>query len=93
RAVIVTPNVRSVGFEFYIDYTHIRPFTSTSLERVAYDAGFSRYAVQYSYTGIPLTKFLNQRGLLSIDGAIKIQSFFYSLGLRVKETLVLVAEK
>ncbi|MGA3244260.1 MAG: class I SAM-dependent methyltransferase [Bacteroidota bacterium] len=93
RAVVVTPNVRAVGFEFYIDYTHIRPFTSTSLERIAYDAGFSTYSVLYSYTGIPLTKLLNQRGLLSIEGALKTQSFFYSLGVKVKETLVLVAEK
>jgi SAM-dependent methyltransferase len=93
RAVIVTPNVKSVGFEFYIDYTHIRPFTKTSLERVAFDAGFTRYSVQYSHTGIPLTKLLNRRGLLSINGALKIQSFFYAIGVKVKETLVLVAEK
>jgi SAM-dependent methyltransferase len=93
RAVIVTPNVQVVGFEFYIDYTHIRPFTRTSLERIAYDAGFSRHAVLYSYTGIPLTKFLNQRGWLSIEGALKAQSLFYSLGAKVKETLVLLAEK
>ena len=93
RAVIVTPNVRAVGFEFYIDYTHIRPFTSTSLERIACDAGFSLYDVQYSYTGIPLTKFLNRRGFLSIEGALKVQSFFYFLGASVKETLILVAKK
>jgi SAM-dependent methyltransferase len=93
RAVIVTPNVRVIGFEFYVDYTHIRPFTSTSLERIAYDAGFSQYSVQYSYTGIPLTKLLNRHGLLSIERALRVQSFFYSLGVKVKETLVLVAEK
>lgn len=93
RAVIVTPNVRVIGFDFYFDYTHIRPFTPTSLERIAFDAGFSRYKVQYSYTGIPLTKLLNERGLLSIAGALKVQSFFYSLGARVNGTLVLVAEK
>lgn len=93
RAVIVTPNVQSVGFEFYIDYTHIRPFTRTSLERIAYDAGFLRYSVLYSYTGIPLTKLLNRRGWLSIERALKIQSFFYNLSAKVKDTLVLVAEK
>jgi SAM-dependent methyltransferase len=93
RAVIVTPNVRSVGFDFYIDYTHIRPFTATSLQRIAYDAGFSHHSVQYSYTGIPLTKFLNHRSWLSIAGALRIQSFFYKLGAKVVDTLVLVAEK
>lgn len=93
RAVIVTPNVQSVGFDFYIDYTHIRPFTKTGLERVACDAGFSRYSVLYSYTGIPLTKLLNKRGLLSTEGALKVQSLFYGLGVKVKDTLILVAEK
>ena len=93
RAVIVTPNVQSIGFKFYADYTHIRPFTKTSLERVAYDAGFSRSTVLYSYTGIPLTKLLHTRGWLSINGALSVQSFFYQLGMKVKETLVLVAEK
>jgi SAM-dependent methyltransferase len=93
RAVIVTPNVQSIGFKFYADYTHIRPFTKTSLERVAYDAGFSRYTVLYSYTGIPLTKLLHTHGWLSIKGALGIQTFFYQLGMKVKDTLVLVAEK
>jgi SAM-dependent methyltransferase len=93
RAVMVTPNVQSIGFAFYADYTHIRPFTKTSLERVAYDAGFSSYQVLYSYTGIPLTKLLYTRGWLSIQGALAVQKFFYDLGMKVKDTLVLVAEK
>jgi SAM-dependent methyltransferase len=93
KAVMVTPNVESIGFKFYADYTHIRPFTRTSLGRVAYDAGFSDFKVFYSYTGIPLTKFLHKRGWLSIKGALSAQSFFYSLGMKVKDTLVLVAVK
>ena len=93
RAVIVTPNVQSIGFKFYADYTHIRPFTKTSLQRVAYDAGFSRYSVLYSYTGIPLTKLLHTHGWLSIKGALAVQTFFYQLGMKIKDTLVLVAEK
>jgi SAM-dependent methyltransferase len=93
KAVIVTPNVQSIGFRFYADYTHIRPFTRTSLERVAFDAGFSSYTVLYSYTGIPLTKFLNSRGWLTINGALAVQGFFYQLGMKIKDTLVLVAEK
>jgi SAM-dependent methyltransferase len=93
HAVMVTPNVQSLGFEFYADYTHIRPFTKVSLERVAYDAGFSRYTVFYSYTGIPLTKFLHTRGWLSTRGALAVQTFFYQFGMKIKDTLVLVAEK
>ena len=93
HAVIVTPNVQSIGFEFYFDYTHIRPFTRTSLERIAVDAGFSRSSMLYAFTGVPLTKFLNKKGLLSISGALNIQSLFYRFGMKVKETLILVAEK
>jgi len=93
RAVFVTPNVKTLGFDFYTDYTHIRPFTTTGLERVANDAGFSKYSTCYYHTGIPLTKFLNRRGLLSLEGALKIQSSFYHLGFRIKDTLVPVAEK
>jgi len=93
HAVFVTPNVQTVGFEFYIDYTHIRPFTKTSLQRAANDAGFSQFSVYYYHSGIPLTKFLNRRGLLSLEGALRIQSFFYNFGFRMKDTLVLVAEK
>ena len=92
RVVVVTPNVRAVGFEFYVDYTHIRPFTSTSLERIAYDAGFSRYDVRPAYTGVPMSKMLHARGLLSLEGALRAQTFFYHLGARVNETLILVAE-
>ena len=93
HAVIVTPNVQTLGFEFYFDYTHIRPFTKISLERVAYDAGFARSTVLYAYTGIPLTKLLCKRGLLSVKNAIKVQTLFYKLGMKAKNTLVLVAEK
>jgi SAM-dependent methyltransferase len=93
HAVFVTPNVQTLGFDFYIDYTHIRPFTEISLERIAADAGFSEYSVHYSFTGIPLTKLLNRRGLLSLEGALRVQSFCYRMGLKVKDTLVLIAEK
>lgn len=93
RAVYVTPNVKTLGFDFYMDYTHIRPFTKTSLERAANDAGFSKYSVCYYHKGIPLTKFLNRRGLLSLEGALRIQSLLYNFGFRMKDTLVLVAEK
>lgn len=60
---------------------------------MANDAGFTKYSVSYYHSGIPLTKFLNRRGLLSLEGALKIQSFFYNLGFRMKDTLVLIAEK
>ncbi len=93
KAVIVTPNVQSLGFEFYVDYTHIRPFTKTSLERIAYDAGFSRFTVEYMYTGLPMSKLLYRKGLLSVTTALRIQAMCHSLGMRIKDTLVLVAEK
>lgn len=93
RAVIVTPNIQTVGFDFYVDYTHIRPFTTISLERIADDAGFAKRDVHYSYTGVPLTKLLHRRGYLSVEQALAVQSLFYRCGLRVRDTLVLIAEK
>lgn len=93
KAIIVTPNVQSLGFEFYVDYTHIRPFTKTSLERIAYDAGFSRFTVEYMYTGLPMTKLLHRKGLLSVQTALWVQTMCHRLGMRIKDTLILVAQK
>ncbi len=92
RLVIVTPNIESIGFEFYVDYTHIRPFTMEGLRRIAYDAGFSNFDVRYMYVGIPMTKFLFRRGLLSISTALRVQKAVYNLGMKSKDTLMLIAQ-
>ena len=76
-----------------VRYPTTRPVAPSHATQICSGSCSVKYRVQYSYTGIPLTKLLNQRGLLSIDGALKVQSFFYSLGVKVKETLVLVAQK
>jgi SAM-dependent methyltransferase len=52
KLIVITPNIYRVRHRFWRDYTHVRPFCAESLERVAYDAGFSgievrRYALQY----------------------------------------------
>jgi SAM-dependent methyltransferase len=93
RAVFVTPNVERLGFEFYDDYSHIRPFTRRGLDRAASDAGFAKHFVTYYHKGIPLTKLLHRRGTLSLEGALRVQSFFAPFGGLMKDTLVLVAEK
>jgi SAM-dependent methyltransferase len=93
RAVFVTPNVERLGFSFYNDYSHIRPFTQKGLDRVAADAGFPTHSVTYYHKGIPLTKLLHRRGMLSLGGALTIQSFLAPFGFLLKDTLVLIAEK
>lgn len=93
RAVFVTPNVERLGFAFYNDYSHIRPFTKTGLDRAAEDAGFPKHFVTFYHKGIPLTKLLHRRGLLSLEGALKAQSFLFPFGFSMKDTLVLVAQK
>ena len=93
KLVVVTPNVKKIGFNFYEDYSHISPFIRESLERIAFDAGFSRHKAEYMTVGYPLSKFLYKRGLLSVPRALQIQSMLYSMGIKARQTLVLVAEK
>lgn len=93
KLVVVTPNISKIGFAFYEDYSHISPFIKKSLGRIAFDAGFSKYEVTYMPLGYPLSKFLHKKGLLSVQQALRIQSALYGLGMKTKQTLVLVAEK
>lgn len=93
KLVLVTPNIKRIGFAFYEDYSHVSPFIKESLERIAFDAGFSKYEAMYMPVGFPLSKFLHRKGWLSVHTALRIQSAFYALGIKAKQTLVLVAEK
>lgn len=43
---IIVPSPKDM-VAFYDDYTHIRPFTPTSLTQLAEDTGFQRYRVEY----------------------------------------------
>lgn len=50
--VVITPNIYRVRHRFWRDYTHVHPFCTESLRRIAYDAGFRDvsirgYALQY----------------------------------------------
>ena len=44
--VIVTPDIKRVGLNFWLDYTHKSPFTKKGLERIFYDAGFQTIRVE-----------------------------------------------
>jgi len=93
KLVVVTPNIKKIGFDFYEDYSHISPFIKKSLMRIAYDAGFSEFDVEAMHVGYPLSKFLYNRGWLSLRSALKIQSMLYAFGMKAVQTLVLVAKK
>lgn len=93
RLVIVTPNIAHIGFKFFVDYTHLRPFTRESLANIAVDTGFVHIEVGFSYRGIFGSKFLHRKGFLSVQSALKLQSFLYGIGFRGRENLVLVGEK
>lgn len=91
--IVVTPNVEEIGFEFYVDYTHIRPFTRRSLLNLAGDAGFADARVEYLPKGVPLSKTLHANGWLSVESALSIQTTLKRLGYVGRETLVLIARK
>ena len=44
--LIIVPTPRDID-AFYDDYTHVRPFTKTSLKQLAEDAGFRRHRETY----------------------------------------------
>lgn len=50
--IVPTPNDMVA---FYDDYTHVRPFTPTSLKQLAEDAGFGRHKTEY----LPWTRGIN----------------------------------
>lgn len=47
RLLVVTPDVQRYGFRFWVDHTHVRPFTRPSLERLLRMYGFEVEHVEY----------------------------------------------
>jgi SAM-dependent methyltransferase len=50
-ACIIVPSPNNLA-AFYDDYTHVRPYTHTSLAQLAEDTGFEKYRVEY----LPFTR-------------------------------------
>ena len=44
-ACVIVPSARTVSTTFYDDYTHVRPYTQTSLTQLAHDSGFRRIEI------------------------------------------------
>ncbi len=44
-ACVIVPSARTVTTTFYDDWTHVRPYTTTSLTQLARGAGFRRYEI------------------------------------------------
>ncbi len=93
KLVVVTPNIARIGFKFFVDYTHRRPFTRESLINIAVDSGFEPIEVGFTHRGVLGSKFLHSRGLLSVQAALRLQTILYRLGSRARENLVLIGEK
>ena len=93
QMILSTPNVKKIGFDFYIDYTHIKPFTSESLLHLAQDAGFKEYKISYLHKSIPLIKHLYKLKAIKIETILWLQDILYSLKFRHNQTLVLIAKK
>lgn len=54
RAVLLTPNCPyALNRFFWDDYTHQRPFTKISLERIALDAGFTTFKIYTDFRCFP----------------------------------------
>ena len=91
--VLTTPNIQKIGFDFYNDYTHIKPFTSESLLQLAHDVGFKDYKIYYFHKSIPLIKHLYKLKSVKMETILLLQNILYNLTFRDNKTLVLIATK
>lgn len=89
KAVVLVPDVKRYGFDYWRDYTHLTPFTKEGLRRVAIDGGFtnfkiSRYVFNY-LKYLPASRGQKMRGWLD--------RFETIIALAISKDLVLVAYK
>ena len=91
--ILSTPNVHKIGFDFYTDYTHIKPFTSESLLQLAQDVGLKECKISYFHKSIPLIKHLYKLKVIKIETILLLQNILYNLKFRDNKTLILIAKK
>jgi SAM-dependent methyltransferase len=77
---------------FYDDYTHIRPFTKISLEKIAYDAGFRDCQSNYAYRTVTGFGWLVRKKILSPKQIVFIQKALWKLRIR-SNTIELICRK
>lgn len=93
KAVIYTPNcpylLYRINKNFWNDYTHKRPFTKFTLERIAYDAGFRKIKIYEDFRCFPGAGRIMKLFRIPLAVIAKIQRIFFIKGL----SLILVIEK
>jgi len=96
KLILITPDFISRHDKkhkgFYSDYTHKQPFTMESLKMIAYDSGFRKFNVTYSYKHLKGLGWLVRHNVIKIEQVIKLQNFLYKIGIRGND-LILVVEK
>jgi len=82
KAVILTPNCPyALNKFFWDDYTHVRPLTKNSLERLALDSGFKKIKIYTDFRCFPGLGFIIRKFELSPKTISRIQNIFFINGL------------
>ena len=90
KAVILTPNCPyALNHFFWDDYTHKRPLTKISLERLALDSGFKKFKIYTDFRCFKGLGFLIRKFNFSPYFISKIQKLFFIQGL----TLIIELKK
>lgn len=89
-AVIITPNCPyALNRFFWDDYTHVRPLTRASLERLAFDAGFTKFEISEDFRCFRGLGWLIKKIGIRIETIRRLQALLGIRGL----SLILKLEK
>jgi len=77
---------------FYDDYTHVKPFTKVSLGKIAFDAGFRNYFVEYEAKSVTGFGWVIRKGFFTTKQIMSLQKVMRFFGL-TNDSIVLVAYK
>jgi len=89
QAVVLVPDVKRYGFDYWRDYTHLTPFTKEGLRRITVDAGFKNFRIErYAFNYL---KYLP--GARNIKIRVWLSHLETIIALALSKDLVLVAHK
>jgi hypothetical protein len=80
----LTPDAKKIGYLFWDDYTHKRPYTKESLKRLLLDAGFKNFKIFYEYKWFRGLGWSVRKGIISPKNAIRILKFLLKIGITHK---------
>jgi SAM-dependent methyltransferase len=89
RLLVATPDIERYGFRFWVDHTHLRPFTATSLDRLLAMHGFRVERIEHGLLHQTRLEELAARRLrLSVERRYRVRA---RLGRRFGDELVALA--